>query len=56
MHTPNELVKQAPAYWTKEQAIEEANNVIREYTRRWLPTTNKKLYGDEGQYYLPIRS
>ncbi|EIM91931.1 uncharacterized protein STEHIDRAFT_164342 [Stereum hirsutum FP-91666 SS1] len=45
MHHPEDLVKQAPAYWTREQAMAEVRKVAKEYSKRWLPETYERIYG-----------
>lgn len=48
MHHPEDLVKQAPAYWTREQAMAEVRKVAKEYSKRWLPETYERIYGKSG--------
>lgn len=48
MQNVEDLIKQAPAYWTREQARREVRQVAVEYTKRWLPGTYQRIYAKHG--------
>lgn len=51
IYTPAEFLRYKPSYWTKEEAIKQAWDVIKEYTKVYMPAAYQRII-DDGQWSL----
>ncbi|EIM80374.1 uncharacterized protein STEHIDRAFT_162791 [Stereum hirsutum FP-91666 SS1] len=47
IYTPAEFLRYKPSYWTKEEAIKQAWDVIKEYTKVYMPAAYQRIIDDE---------